>query len=96
MNQIIEASGDHDVVNNHRPKRKHPIVNSYRKKLLLSALLQEIEEHQADGTDEDLRTALTLEALEDVDAGRLIEHEDVKAWAESLSAANPLPVPLAK
>jgi predicted transcriptional regulator len=35
----------------------------------------------------------TLEALADVDAGRLIDHEDVVAWARSLSSDNPLPPP---
>jgi predicted transcriptional regulator len=35
---------------------------------------------------------LTDEALADVDAGRVIDHQAVKAWAESLSTETPLPV----
>ena len=36
---------------------------------------------------------LTLEALADVDAGRVIDHQAVQAWAESLDADRPLPAP---
>ena len=36
---------------------------------------------------EEKRHRLTLEALEDVDAGRTIEHADVEAWAKGLSNA---------
>jgi predicted transcriptional regulator len=39
------------------------------------------------------RHQMTLEALEDVKAGRTVSHEDVKAWAASLGAANPKPMP---
>jgi predicted transcriptional regulator len=42
---------------------------------------------------EEERSRLTREALDDVDAGRVIDHQAVQAWAESLSTANPLPVP---
>lgn len=35
---------------------------------------------------EEERHKLTLEALDDVDAGRLVDHEDVQAWAGSLTA----------
>jgi predicted transcriptional regulator len=44
------------------------------------------------GEEED-RRRLTLEALADVDAGNLIDHQDVQAWANSLSTETPLPVP---
>ena len=36
---------------------------------------------------------LTLEALADVDAGRVVDHQAVRAWADSLGTANPLPTP---
>ncbi len=39
------------------------------------------------------RDRLTLEALADVDAGRLVDHEDVLAWADSLGTDTPLPTP---
>jgi len=42
---------------------------------------------------EEERSRLTREALSDVDAGRVIDHQAVQAWAESLSTDNPLPVP---
>jgi predicted transcriptional regulator len=42
---------------------------------------------------EDERDQLTREALADVDAGHVINHQSVQAWAESLSAEVPLPVP---
>jgi predicted transcriptional regulator len=40
------------------------------------------------------RRRLTLEALADVDSGRLVTYEAVQAWAESLDKDNPLPLPL--
>lgn len=41
------------------------------------------------------RDRLTREALADVDDGRVIDHQAVQAWADSLSADDPLPVPTA-
>lgn len=40
-----------------------------------------------------MRREMTLEALADVDAGRIISHECVQAWADSLDKEKPLPVP---
>lgn len=42
---------------------------------------------------EEERSRLTREALADVDAGRVIDHQAVQAWADSLSTDKPLPVP---
>ena len=42
---------------------------------------------------EEERQRLTIEALADVDAGRVIDHKAVQDWAESLSTKNPLPLP---
>jgi predicted transcriptional regulator len=42
---------------------------------------------------EEERERLTREALADVDAGRVIDHQAVQAWADSLSTDTPLPVP---
>ncbi|TPI33991.1 ribbon-helix-helix protein, CopG family [Mesorhizobium sp. B3-2-1] len=42
---------------------------------------------------EEERRRLTLEALADVDAGRVIDHQAVQAWAESLGTEKPLPAP---
>jgi predicted transcriptional regulator len=49
----------------------------------LSAWLEQGEE----------RERLTREALADVDAGLVIDHQAVQAWAESLGKDNPLAVP---
>ena len=42
---------------------------------------------------EEERHRMTLEALEDVDAGRVIEHQALRAWADSLNTDRPLPSP---
>lgn len=42
---------------------------------------------------EEERHRLTLEALADVDAGRVIDHQAVQAWADSLGTTRPLPPP---
>ena len=39
------------------------------------------------------RTRLTLEALAGVDAGDVVDDEDVAAWIESLDTDKPLAVP---
>lgn len=42
---------------------------------------------------EEERRRLTIEALADVDAGQVIDHQSVQAWADSLESDKPLPVP---
>ncbi|OCP00513.1 MULTISPECIES: ribbon-helix-helix domain-containing protein [unclassified Ensifer] len=42
---------------------------------------------------EEERRRLTLEALADVDAGSVIDHQAVQAWADSLDGDTPLSVP---
>lgn len=42
---------------------------------------------------EEERRRLTLEALADVDAGRVIDQQAVQAWADSLGTDHPLPAP---
>lgn len=39
------------------------------------------------------RERLTREALASADAGRLIDHERVEEWLDSLASAEPKPVP---
>ena len=39
------------------------------------------------------RDRLTQEALADVDAGRVMDHQAVQAWADSLATDQPLPMP---
>jgi predicted transcriptional regulator len=40
------------------------------------------------------RMRLTLEGLEDVKAGRTVDHAAVHAWAQSLGTDKPLPLPV--
>ena len=42
---------------------------------------------------EEERSRLTREALADVEAGHVIDHQSVQAWADSLDSENPLDVP---
>lgn len=42
---------------------------------------------------EEERRRLTLEALADVDAGGVIDHQAVQAWADSLDSDTPLSIP---
>jgi predicted transcriptional regulator len=46
-------------------------------------------------SQEEERERLTREAMTDVDAGRLIAHADMQAWAQSLSTGQALPLPKA-
>ncbi len=45
---------------------------------------------------EEERHRLILEALDDVDAGRLVPHEDASHWLASLGSKTPLPRPEAE
>ena len=40
---------------------------------------------------EEERRRLTLEALDDVDAGRVVDHSVIEAWAAQLNASAPEP-----
>ena len=42
---------------------------------------------------EEERRRLTLDALADVDAARVVDHRAVQAWADSLDSDSPLPPP---
>jgi len=42
---------------------------------------------------EEERQRMTLEALADVDAGRVIDHQAVQEWADSLGSEKPGPLP---
>ncbi|MET0028515.1 MAG: hypothetical protein ABW101_12860 [Candidatus Thiodiazotropha sp.] len=48
------------------------------------------------GLVEGEREHLTREGMGDVVAGRVIEHQVLQAWAESLGSNNPLPTPTTK
>jgi predicted transcriptional regulator len=45
---------------------------------------------------EDEKHRMIVEGLADIDAGRLVEHEAIVAWAESLGTDLPLPPPVPK
>ena len=42
---------------------------------------------------EERERRLIEEGLADVDAGRVVDHEKVRAWADSLTSSSALPVP---
>ena len=42
---------------------------------------------------EEARHRMTLEALDDVDAGRVVDQQAILAWADSLTDEPPLPPP---
>lgn len=42
---------------------------------------------------EEERHQLTLEALADVEDGKVVDHKTVQAWADSLGTSKPLPKP---
>lgn len=42
---------------------------------------------------EEERDRLTQQALADVDAGRVMDHQAIQAWAESLDSDTPSPLP---
>lgn len=42
---------------------------------------------------EEERDRMTQAAMQDIDAGNVIDHQAVQAWAESLSTSTPLSVP---
>ena len=53
-----------------------------------------VKQALAAGIDqEEERSRLTREALADVDAGRVIAHQAVQAWADSLITDQPIPLP---
>ena len=43
---------------------------------------------------EEERHRMTLEALTDVDTGRVIDHQAIQAWVDSLGTDKPLPSPV--
>lgn len=45
---------------------------------------------------EEERSRLTREAMADVDAGNVIDHQSVQAWAESLGTDAPAPEPVVR
>jgi predicted transcriptional regulator len=54
------------------------------KQALAAWIDQEEEQHK-----------MTLEALADVDAGRVTDHQNIQAWADSLATDSPRPSPTA-
>lgn len=43
---------------------------------------------------EEERHRMTLDALSDVQAGRVMDHQAIQAWADSLGTEEPLPPPI--
>jgi predicted transcriptional regulator len=42
---------------------------------------------------EEERRRMTLDAMADVEAGQVIDHQSVQAWADSLGTDKPMPTP---
>lgn len=81
LRELIET-GLKDLEDRYLPAAR--IERTYKCKEQLSQQNQEQdEEHRR----------LTLEALADVDAGRVIDYQAVQSWANSLDTDNPLPIP---
>jgi hypothetical protein len=64
------------------------LLSIEEKQRVLALLLNDLA-----GDDEALKAKLTQEALDDVTAGRLIAHDDVKTWADSLETDHARPLP---
>lgn len=43
--------------------------------------------------DDEMQHQMILEALADVEAGRVVSHESMLEWLNSLGSDNPLPMP---
>lgn len=67
-----------------RPRRESAAEHQYRRAREVDA---------RDPAEAERRRRLTLEGLADVDAGRLIDDEAMKAWADSLGTGRELPIP---
>jgi len=66
------------------------LLSLQEKRQVLQSLLREVAD-----TASDLQDLLTLEALDDIDNGHFVDHQNVKRWAESLGTASSLPLPVA-
>lgn len=51
-----------------------------------------MKREQAPWVDEEERHKMTLEGLADVDAGRVMDHETVRVWADNLPISHLPPI----
>jgi len=81
------------VLTAHIPEELAEKVDSYAKSMERSRawIVKQALSNWIDWEEE--KDRLTLEAIEAADRDGTIPHEEVVAWAESLSTANPLPMP---
>jgi len=56
----------------------------------------DVQEKVARQIMEEAKRLSILRGIADVEAGRVIPHEEMKAWAESLGTDNELPMPTCK
>jgi len=82
------------VLTAHIPEELADKVDRYAKSMERSRawIVKQALSNWVDWEEEKLRR--TLEGLADVDAGRLIDHDDMVAWANSLATDKPLPPPV--
>jgi len=57
---------------------------------------EDVQEKVARSIMEEAKRLSILKGIADADAGRLVPHEDMKAWAKSLGSDNELPMPTCK
>ncbi|MGF1621561.1 MAG: CopG family ribbon-helix-helix protein [Rhodomicrobiaceae bacterium] len=84
---------DSKVLTAHVPRQLAEKVDEYAARLERSRGWIVKQALTAWVAQEEERSRLTHEALADVDAGQVIDHQAVQAWAESLDDEKPLPVP---
>lgn len=93
MKTVSKSAAETRVLTTHVPSALAQKVDHLAERMerprgwiIKQALLAWVEE-------EEERHRLTLEALDDVDSGKVIQHSSVQAWAASLSTAKPLRPP---
>ncbi len=84
---------DSKVLTAHVPRQLAEKVDEYAARLERSRGWIVKQALTAWVAQEEERSRLTHEALADVDAGQVIDHQAVQAWAESLDDEEPLAVP---
>ncbi len=84
---------DNKVMTAHVPRQLAEKVDEYAARLERSRGWIVKQALMAWVAQEEERSRLTREALADVDAGQVIDHQAVQAWAESLDDEEPLAVP---
>jgi predicted transcriptional regulator len=84
-------SGD-KVLTDHVPLPLAEKVDQVAARLERSRALSGKQALPARISQEEERRRLTLEALDDVEMGEIVDHHAVQAWADALDTEDPLPL----